>query len=121
MVYAAATRALAVLEILVHMRGALAGSPPRLPYLLYRITFDEALLEQLSAASLPAGWDSEPSANASQSIGDAWISAAGSPVLSVPSVIVPEERNYLLNPHHKRFNEIQIDKPSVCRFDARLL
>lgn len=125
MVYTAATRSLAMLEVLVHMRGVPGAAPGRSsaarPYLLYRITFDERLMEELSHASLPQGWNAEPPTSASQSIGDAWISAGASCVLSVPSIIVPEERNYLLNPLHKRFREIQISPSVVCHFDPRLL
>jgi RES domain-containing protein len=121
MVYTAATRALATLEILVHMRGAPGAGSARRPYLIYQISFDEALLEQLSETSLPAGWNAEPPTDASQRIGDAWVSAAGSPVLSVPSVIVRGERNYLLNPNHRRFPEIKIGAAVACHFDPRLL
>ncbi len=91
------------------------------PYLVYPISFDEALLEELSAPSLPADWASHPPVRSTQQIGDDWISRASSPVLSVPSVVVPEERNYLLNPNHKRFAEIQILPPAPCKIDPRLL
>jgi RES domain-containing protein len=121
LVYTAATRSLAILEILVHMRGTPGGKSPRRPYLIYSVIFDEALLEELSAASLPPGWDSEPPTPASQSIGESWVSAAGSPVLSVPSVLVPSERNYLLNPAHASFLKIQIGAPVACHFDPRPL
>jgi RES domain-containing protein len=42
-------------------------------------------------------------------------------VLAVPSVIVPEERNYVLNPNHPRFAEVQIASPVACLVDPRLL
>jgi RES domain-containing protein len=121
MVYTAASRSLAMLEVLVHMRGVPGGGSARRPYLLYRIRFGESLLEELSGASLPPGWNAEPPTAASQSIGDAWLAAAAGPVLAVPSVIVPEERNYLLNPNHKLFSEIEAGAAVVCHFDPRLL
>ncbi len=120
-VYAAATRSLAMLEILVHLRGSGAGSTVKRPYLIYPVSFDEAQLEELSNSNLPPGWDSEPPVHASQSIGDAWVLAAGSAVLSIPSAIVPEERNYVLNPNHKGFSQIRIGSAAGCRFDPRLL
>jgi RES domain-containing protein len=49
------------------------------------------------------------------------VSAARSAILAVPSVIVPEERNYVLNPNHPRFPELQIGSPVACSFDPRLL
>ena len=121
-VYASAHRSLSVLEVLVHMEDDEVGSGAVLiPYLIYPISFDEALLEELSATSLPADWASSPPARSTQQIGDDWVLRAGSPVLSVPSVVVPEERNYVLNPNHTRFAEIQIGHPVRCKIDPRLL
>jgi RES domain-containing protein len=88
---------------------------------MYGVSFDAALMEELPIASVPAGWNSEPPTAASRSLGDAWALAARSPVLAVPSVIVPEERNYVLNPNHLRFSEIHISSPAVCSVDPRLL
>ena len=122
-VYTAAHRSLSILEVLVHVKGGagIGKATVRMPFYLYTVSFDVALLEELPISNLPAGWNSEPPAAASQSLGDAWVSAAKSPVLAVPSVIVPEERNYVLNPSHPRFPEIQIGAPVVCAVDPRLL
>jgi RES domain-containing protein len=43
-----------------------------------------------------------------------------SPGLSVPSAVVPPERNYLLNPAHRDFTKIRIGKPEPFHFDPRL-
>ncbi|MGB6869848.1 MAG: RES family NAD+ phosphorylase [Acidobacteriaceae bacterium] len=122
-VYTAAHRSLSILEVLVHVKGgAGAGTAPiGAPFHVYAVSFDAALLEELPVSSLPAGWNSEPPASASQSLGDAWVLAARRPVLAVPSVIVPEERNYLLNPNHPHFPEIKIGPPVACSVDPRLL
>lgn len=121
-VYASAHRSLSVLEVLVHMEDGEPGTRALLrPYLIYPISFDEALLEALSAASLPADWASHPPAKSTQQIGDDWASRGSSAVLSVPSVVVPEEHNYLLNPNHKQFAEIQVGLPVPCKIDPRLL
>jgi RES domain-containing protein len=121
-VYASAHRSLSVLEVLVHMEDDEVGSGAVLiPYLIYPISFDEALLEELSATSLPADWPSSPPAKSTQQIDDDWVLRASSPVLSVPSVVVPEERNYVLKPNHARFAEIQIGHPVRCKIDPRLL
>jgi RES domain-containing protein len=122
-VYTAAHRSLSILEVLVHIKGG-AGTgiaAIREPFYIYSISFDAALVEELSISSLPAGWNSEPPTATSQSVGDAWVLATRSPVLAVPSVIVPEERNYVLNPNQARFPEVQIASPVVCSFDPRLL
>jgi len=121
-VYASAHRSLSVLEVLVHMEDDEVGSGTVVrPYLIYPISFDEALLEELSSSSLPADWASHPPVTSTQQIGDDWVSRASSPVLSVPSVVVPEERNYVLNPNHKRFAEIEIGSPVPCKIEPRLL
>ncbi len=121
-VYASAQRSLAVLEVLVHLEGGAVGRGTIVqPYLIYPLWFDEELLEELSASSLPADWATHPPARSTQQIGDDWVSRAGSPVLSVPSAVVPEEYNYLLNPNHKRFSEVQIGSPRPCSIDPRLL
>ena len=59
----------------------------------------------------------EPPTPASQSVGDAWVESGTHPVLSVPSAIVPEERNYLLNPAHPEFSRIVIARPATYRID----
>lgn len=122
-VYTAAHRSLSILEVLVHLRGGAGVGRTTIsaPFCVYAVSFDEALLEELPIASLPAGWNSEPPTAASQSLGDAWVLAANSTVLAVPSAIVPEERNYVLNPSHPRFPEVQIGAPVVCSVDPRLL
>lgn len=123
MVYTAAHRSLAILEVLVHVKGGggMGSAAISAPFHIYAVSFDATLLEELPISSLSSGWDSEPPTAASQSLGDAWGSAAKSPILDVPSVIVPEERNYVLNPNHPRFTEVRIGSPVVCSFDPRLL
>lgn len=120
-VYTAAHRSLALLEVLVHMRNAQQSSPPLNSYVMFPVDFDEELLEELSIRSLPSDWDAEPPKDSTKFIGDAWVAGGSSPVLSVPSVIVPEERNFLLNPNHKLFSRIRIGSPVPCKFDPRLL
>ena len=123
MVYTAAHRSLSILEVLVHIKGGagIGSAAIGTPFYIYTVSFDAALLEELPISSLPAGWNSEPPTAASQNFGDVWVSAAKTPVLAVPSVIVPEERNYILNPNHPRFSEIQIGAPVQCQVDPRLL
>ena len=115
MVYTAGSRSLAILEILAH----LTKSAPLDNYVLYRVVCDDSLVQILG--DLPPGWNAEPPAAASQSIGDAWARSATHPALSVPSAIVPEERNYLLNPVHPDFSRIVIGRAVAYRIDPRLL
>jgi RES domain-containing protein len=122
-VYTAAHRSLSILEVLVHVKGGAGTGRAAIsaPFHVFAVSFDAALLEELPIVSMPAGWNSEPPTAASQSLGDAWVLAARSAVLAVPSVVVPEERNYILNPNHPRFDEVKVGLPVVCSVDPRLL
>lgn len=113
-VYASGSKALAALESLVHL------NPPVLfKYVAIPIEFDESLLEKVAA--LPVDWTEEPPPPVTKDIGDLWVKAARSAVLELPSVIIPGEPNYLLNPAHPDFKKIAIGKPEPFSFDPRLL
>jgi RES domain-containing protein len=116
MVYTAGSRALAALEILVHLDS------PRLlsRFVLCEVLLNGTLVRDLSADDIPMDWRFEPPPHSTQAVGDRWIKEAPSPVLHVPSVIIAEESNYLLNPHHPDFAQIRISKPRPFRFDPRL-
>ena len=116
-VYLSEYQSLAALEIFVHLRPLL----PRDKFLLYRVKWDAALMEQLPAKSLPAEWRASPPGPATMSLGDEWVRAAGSVVLSVPSAIIPAERNFLLNPAHPDFRRLRIAKPIDFVFDPRIV
>jgi len=114
-VYCAESRALAALEMLIHL-----DSPALLRrYLLFEIKFEESLVTTLAPASLPADWRSEPLPPSTQALGDDWIAEAESAVLRLPSVVIPPESNYLLNPAHADFSRVQIQPPQPFDFDPR--
>lgn len=121
MIYTAEHRSLAILEVLVHIKGGGGSAVIGAPFYVYPVSFDAALVEMVQFPGLSAGWNEHPPTTASQSLGDSWVLAGKSAVLAVPSAIVVEERNYILNPHHPRFREVQIAPPVVCSVDPRLL
>jgi RES domain-containing protein len=99
-VYASQTRALAYLETVVHLG---AGGLP-LNRTLVQLAIPDSIWAGARAetsASLPVGWDAEPAGRASIASGSAWIYASSSTLLIVPSVIVPEEFNVLINPRQR--------------------
>ena len=116
-VYAADALALALLEVAVHvptyraLRGRVA----------FRLTFEEALVETLAEAELPADWRSTPPSRSTQIVGDAWVREGRSAVLRVPSVVVPHAHNLLLNPVHPDFGRITIGDPEPVFIDPRLV
>ncbi len=115
-VYASGTRSLAVLETLVHL-----NPPVPFKYVVFRVQIDDALVEHFPPGRLPAGWRVEPPPPSAKSVGDAWVRERRSAVLALPSVIVPGESNYLLNPAHPGFKRINISRPEQFVFDSRLL
>lgn len=72
------------------------------------------------AADLPEGWDASPGNSITQDIGDLWLSDAPSLALAVPSVVVPRERNILINPDHPDFTKITVEGPFALNIDPRL-
>lgn len=115
--YAAESRALAVLELLVHASPELL----RVEFLLLEIEVPDALIE--TGLRPPPGWDGFPAGAASQDHGGRWLkrsAATAKAALAVPSVIIPEEANYLLNPLHPAFSNIRIRRRRKFRFDSRL-
>jgi RES domain-containing protein len=116
MVYTAGSQALAVLEMLIHLEaGDLLER-----YRLISVKFDEALVRALDPKTLPANWKRRPTPTNIRAVGDAWVASGESVVLQVPSVIVPGESNYLLNPLHRDFAKLAIGKAQPFRFDPRL-
>ncbi|MES2297286.1 MAG: RES family NAD+ phosphorylase [Pseudomonadota bacterium] len=96
-VYCAANIALATLET-VHVLHS--GSLPFNRYLV-RVDIPAAVWERRQRLDAPpGGWDAVPAGMGSVRAGDAWLAAAVTAVLEVPSVIVPEERVVLINPRH---------------------
>ncbi|MDQ2868702.1 MAG: RES family NAD+ phosphorylase [Verrucomicrobiota bacterium] len=116
MVYCSENLALAALEILVHMQPLI----PRDCFRAFRVTWSEKLMTNVTLRSLPAGWNAQPPKLASKKIGDGWIKRARTPVLALPSVIVPCERTFLLNPQHAAFSKIKIEDAGCFALDHRL-
>jgi len=114
-VYVAESRSLA-LEVLVHL-----DAPTLLEkYVFLEVNFDTSLVIDLDRSSLPKNWQFDPVPETIQAIGDRWVSSLDFAVLRVPSVLVPEESNFLLNPRHPEFGKIVASRPQAFRFDPRL-
>jgi RES domain-containing protein len=118
-VYAAATVSLAALELLVH--ADVEDMPSG--YVTIPVDIPKSLrIESIELAALPAQWRGcAPYPRQCQLLGDAWVASKRTVVLTVPSVVVPMERNYLLNPAHPDFRKLAIGKPEKFAFDERLI
>jgi RES domain-containing protein len=69
---------------------------------------------------LPKGWNAQPPSAVSKTIGNEWVNSGRSAVLSLPSVLVPLERTYLINPKHPDFRKIKIHDTGNLLLDSRL-
>ncbi|HEU5124757.1 MAG TPA: RES family NAD+ phosphorylase [Verrucomicrobiae bacterium] len=116
-VYASEHQSLAALETRVHIDTTRKIKR----YKCFAFHFDEKLMQVFRIGSLPEDWQDEPPPPSVQAIGDAWVKAADSVILAVPSVIIPAERNYLINPNHSDFKKIKIENATDFAFDPRLL
>lgn len=116
-VYTAGSLALACLELLVNIDYESVFQS----YVAIPVEFDEALVMRVPHASLPEDWQQSSGLARTRAIGDAWLASGSSAVLQVPSRVVPEEANYLLNPDHPEVADVHIGRPRAFRFDPDLV
>lgn len=81
----------------------------------------ESLIEVPSKRTMPELWDQLPVSISSQKYGDDWLNEGIHPVFKIPSVIVPVEINYVINPLHDHFYKVEIGHAEVLPVDARFL
>ena len=108
-VYASESRALAVLEAFVHV----TAEARTMAFVLYSI-------ELPSRARLRRHRERPRSVHASQEAGRAWLDDGSALALVVPSVLVPQEKNYVLDVRHAQFARLKVSKPEPFSFDERL-
>ncbi|HEX7862625.1 MAG TPA: RES family NAD+ phosphorylase [Verrucomicrobiae bacterium] len=116
MIYGSEHQSLAALEVRVHIDKTSLGKR----YKGIAFHFDENLMKIFSFRDLPKNWREEPPPRALQEIGASWVKAAESVILAVPSVIIPTELNFLINPRHPKFTKIKIGEATDFAFDQRL-
>ena len=115
-VYASASVSLAALECLVHL------DPEDAPSDLLLVPADippSLAIKEVRIETLPANWRSLPAPDALGQIGTTWARDLESVVLSVPSAVVPMERNYLLNPAHPDCRKIAFGRARAFSFVPR--
>jgi RES domain-containing protein len=118
LVYTSGALSLCVLELLVHT------DPDLVPQDLRAFEIDcppSMKVEILDVTTLPSNWRQIPNHPACRSLGDAWLKRASHAVLAVPSAVVPEELNYLINPAHPEAGQIKVVRSRGFAFDQRLL
>jgi RES domain-containing protein len=116
-VYTSEHASLAVLEKLVWT------DPEDVPadLVLYGIDLpDDASIERMDWAPLPADWAESGSA-ACVRVGDEWLTSARSLALVVPSAVMSMDHNVLLNPRHPMMHRVEVAVREPFAFDLRLL
>ncbi|MCI0450152.1 MAG: RES family NAD+ phosphorylase [Chlorobi bacterium] len=117
MIYTSGSRALACLENIVHRTGE--GLNDAFKIMTIRIP-GGILIEEIKSSKLPPNWTNYKNYIHCQSIGDSWLDKVSSAVLKVPSAIIMNEYNYLINPAHADFKKIKLSKVEDFKFDTRL-
>lgn len=115
-VYAAESISLALLEIVVHTETASLLAH----YSLISVSFAEGVVSTLDTSALPENWPEPLISPRTQAIGDEWVESRQSAVLRVPSALTGMEYNYLINPHHSDFGQLEIGEPKKIPIDPRL-
>ena len=115
-VYTAGSISLAAIEMLVHLESTTLLES----YLCVPVEFNESLCRKIDPADLPSDWTTCPVSDSTRDLGTAWIDSLESIVLAVPSVPVPLETNFLINPIHPDFDQLRIGNPEAFGFDSRL-
>ena len=116
--YAAENLSLAALETLVHVSASQVlpdqvAIPCRIP--------DELATDAWVEDDLPDDWRTVEGHEELRAMGSDWLANGTSCVLLVPSVVIPEENNVLINPEHPDFSQLDIGETRAFRFDPRLL
>jgi RES domain-containing protein len=115
-VYVSGSKSLATLELLVHLD--VAQPLPR--FVAFTFYLDDSLVERLPLDRLPRHWRTVRELVVTQRLGDDWLASCRTLALAVPSALVPEEFNYLLNPAHPAFARLRFGRPMPFLLDPRL-
>src|ERR1043166_9207821 len=116
-IYASEHQSTAALEVFVHNKPF----NPNETYKAFRLEWPDSLTEEFPAEKLPANWRIDPPPIETREIGDRWVRERRSAVFELPSVISPDDTNFVLNPEHRDFKRIRIHPPIDYDFDPRLL
>lgn len=116
-IYTAESRALACVENLVHRSGEGNNA-------LYRVMIiqvpDNLKVYDIDEINLKPGWQNFEKYRYCQDTGADWLSAGNTAILRVPSVLIKNEFNFILNTNHPDFKKIKITGTEDFIFDQRL-
>ncbi len=118
-VYVSETLSLAALELFVNftrkdlkLSKSLVAIPVDIP--------DSLRILEVSVSNLNPDWRMSPPSNSTKDIGTKWVQKGTTSILRVPSALIPDEHNLMLNPKHADFMKIKIGKPQPFALDERM-
>lgn len=116
LLYASSALSLAALEMLVNLNA----ENLLLAYSFAKVEFEsEMILAVEKVRKLPKNWADSPPSTEIQAIGDEWAVSMRSVVLQVPSAVLPNEYNFLINLNHPDFPQVRLGKIEAFKFDPR--
>ena len=116
--YAASSRSLALLETLAHTPAKMLQLKP---YILIGLYIpDQPSMDEITVNDLPTDWDNTDIQDYTTGMGDSFLLAKKKLLLSVPSVLMPEENIYVINPLHADMNKVKIIQKRQIDFDRRV-
>ncbi|ERM84712.1 hypothetical protein P872_23670 [Rhodonellum psychrophilum GCM71 = DSM 17998] len=115
-IYTASSRSLACLENLVHKRGL--GETASFRTMVIYVP-DNFAIEQVDLQGLPANWNQLSIFEVCQQLGSDWYQSKIKPMLKVPSAVIPDEFNYVINTNHPEFEKVKIIDILPFFFDKR--
>jgi RES domain-containing protein len=116
--YTAESRSLALLETLAHTSIKLLNEKT---YHLITIWVPGEAIFTINAEALPAGWNAPIAMESTKMIGEEILKGNDTFLLKVPSVMMVEESNYIINPGHPLFKKVKITRERRVHFDSRVI
>ncbi len=117
-VYTSSTRSLALLETLAHTPAKMLNEKV---YMLITFSVPDTLYpEVLDRSMLTAGWDAPDTRPLTKKLGDKFLKAKSSVLLAVPSVLIREELNFVINPLHPEMKKLKLVNKRRINFDSRI-
>ena len=115
--YSSEHQSLAMLEYFVHLEAS--DAPPDLVLASADIP-DDLSRQRIEIGTLPANWRETPAPAELARLGDKFVLTGKDCILMVPSALVPNENNWLINPMHEEFQKIKIRETEPLVYDSRL-
>ena len=116
LIYAGMTPEISAMEKLAHTGDIL---PVDLVLVRIELPSETGLYRHYGVDEVPSGWDALPGSAAAVDLGDAFVSAGVYLGILVPSVIMPESSNIMLNPNHPAFSNVVMTVIRSFEFDSR--